>query len=738
MASNPSNMSENEFTSYLAKHGISDTKQRGDEISFPCPFGGCDDDHRSGEEFHCSFNCKDCTYHCFKCGASGNYITLQKHFGDYEEYNTAQKKKQSPAKREPSVEKLAKKFYEKTHEMEEVRDYFNGRGINSDSINKFMLGAWNHGGRRGFMIPILNKDGNVAYVKIRRAPEDESVETVAKAMGEKPSIPKYSIYPAGTELLLVGEDQLRNSTSDDVLICEGELDRIIAIQEGVKMPVVTAGGAQTFKNEWINSLEGRRRIYICLDSDEAGENGFKKLAESIIKCLPLASVYRIALPFEADSHADLTDYFTQKKGTADELFSKYAKYYGGAKPIDVSKFKEMSVEDIARTLDLTIKFDFTSKVITFLAMLLAYTEDCQINVIFNASSSTGKTYICSEVAKLFPPQDVKSYGKTTPNAFYYNESMMEKDEKTGDSFINLERRILIFSEQPNPQLLENLRAFLSHDNKRTPFLITNKQGNKNTAKEGYLLGFSTTLFCSANMRLDEQEQTRSLILSPDTSSEKIRKAVEISMEKGSNKKAFNARIDADMGRKQLMDRIRYIKSLRVDTIDIEDRDYLDKRFYESVYAVSPEVQRKVDHFMSLVKAMALLNAPFRRVGDRIVATNKDVDEAMKLWLELNESARYGVAPQLFDIYKKRIVPAYLDFNKDRTIKRGITFPEYAKYHFKEVGKYPNIDMYKDCYLPTLEGAGLIQYEKSTEKDADHRYLLITPLEFFDNESDKKI
>ncbi len=101
---------------------------------------------------------------------------------------------------------------------------------------------------------------------------------------------------------------------------------------------------------------------------------------------------------------------------------------------------------------------------------------------------------------------------------------------------------------------------------------------------------------------------------------------------------------------------------------------------------------------------------------------------------MNESARYGVAPQLLDIYKKYIVPAYLDFNNGKVVKRGITFPEYAKYYYKEVGKYPNIDMYKKFYLPTLDGVGLIRYEKSAEKNVDHRNLLITPLKLINGES----
>ena len=32
----------NSFIEYLARHGIYDYKIKGDEISFSCPFGGCD------------------------------------------------------------------------------------------------------------------------------------------------------------------------------------------------------------------------------------------------------------------------------------------------------------------------------------------------------------------------------------------------------------------------------------------------------------------------------------------------------------------------------------------------------------------------------------------------------------------------------------------------------------------------------------------------------------------------
>ena len=737
MASNPSNMREDEFISYLARHGINETKRRGDEVSFPCPFGGCDDDHRGGEELHCGFDLGSCTYNCFKCGAKGNFITLLKHFGDYEEYDTEQKLKQSSASggRKTKLETVVQNIHKKTRDSKEVREYFNGRGINNDSIDKYMLGVGALGGRHGFIIPIFDREGKVAYVKIRRMPEDESAETIAETLGSKSSIPKYVVYPAKSKLLLVGEDELVKSTSSDVLICEGELDRIIAIQEGVKMPVVCGGGgAQTFKEEWIYALKNMRNIYICLDRDKAGEDGFKNLASKIADHIPTASIYKVALPFDDDTHGDLTDYFVQKCGTADELFSGYSEYYCGAEPIDVPGLKEMSVDDVANVLDTTIKNNRVNKVIAFLAMLLAYTEDSQLNVMFNAQSSTGKTYITLEVAKYFPVQDIKVYGRTSKTAFYYNESLMKHDDN-GGFYIDLERRILVFAEQPDMQLLENLRSFLSHDLKKTPFILTNKSKNgRNVANEGYILGFASTLFCSANMRIDEQEQTRSLILSPESTAETVKAGVAESIARNSNKDAYLAKLNSDEARKSLMERILYIKSLHVGQIDISDSEYLESRFYENLRSTPPRVQRQIGHFISLVKGMALLNAPFRMAGNKIVATKKDIDEATKLWYAISESMFYGVPPQALDFYKNCIIPAYYVINEARTKKKGITYDELANYYFKQTGSYPNLDMVRKMFIPALQCASLISYDKDED---DKRQMLITPLVFFEDGKNKE-
>lgn len=736
MATNPTNMSEDEFTSYLAEHNISDYKMRGDEIIFPCPFKGCDDNHYKDRDFHCHFNIKNCVYHCFKCDASGNYITLRKHFGDYDEYDAEQKAKRATSKTrsKPSLKSEVQRIYKNSHESETVRDYFNGRGINNESINQHMLGFGTLGKYRGFIIPIFDRSGEIAYVKIRRAPEDESMETVAKAMGKKPTMPKYIVYPANTDLILVGEDQLAKSASSEVLICEGELDRIIATQEGVKMPVVCGGGgALTFKDNWIDSLKNMRNIYICMDRDEAGEKGFENLAEKIAQRIPTATIYKVQLPFDLGSGRDLTDYFIKKHGTADELFSEYSTFYSGAKPIDVSKFREMTVDDIAKILDLTIKDNYENKVIIFLAMILAYTEDLQLNIIMNAESSSGKTYLVNEVSKLFPEQDVFPYSNASPTAPYYNERFKKIDEH-GVEYSDFERKILIFEDQPNPQLLANLRSFLSHDLKKTPFMLTNKgKGGKNTAKEGYLLGYSSVLFCSANLRIDGQEQTRSFILSPENTEETIRASIDACIDRDSNEQSYQNWLNSNEERNDLKDRIIYIKNLKVKYIDLYDKEYVRDRFYENLPFVTPGTRRKIKQFIALIKGIALLNAPFRMDTDsKIVATNEDVDEAIKLWGAIKESMTYGLAPEILNYYKAYILKAFMAKKALDNRAKGITQDELATYYYDKNGHGPNFDMLKKVYIPTLKREKFIKYEK--DESNGQRWLII-PQVFFDNLDD---
>lgn len=51
---------------------------RGNELLTDCFFSDCDNDSRQNEH-HLSFNLDTGQYHCFKCGAKGNFITLKRY-----------------------------------------------------------------------------------------------------------------------------------------------------------------------------------------------------------------------------------------------------------------------------------------------------------------------------------------------------------------------------------------------------------------------------------------------------------------------------------------------------------------------------------------------------------------------------------------------------------------------------------------------------------------------------------
>lgn len=248
--------------------------------------------------------------------------------------------------------------------------------------------------------------------------------------------------------------------------------------------------------------------------------------------------------------------------------------------------------------------------------------------------------------------------------------------------------------------------------------------------EGYILGFPFTFFCSANMRIDEQEQTRCLILSPESSPEKIAAGIDICIAKNSHKNDYDTQLENNQDRRCLMDRVLYIKSLHVDSIDIDDSDYLKARFMEGREVLLPKTQREISHFISIVKGITLINAPFRTKDGKIIVSNSDIDEAMKLWKPLSESMAYGISPQTYNFYKNIILPAYHIKNKGAAQKKGITYDEIRKEYFKQTGSYPNMENIRKQYVPALKTAALISCNKDED---DRRQKIIVPLVFLDDD-----
>lgn len=683
---------------YLLQKGIA-YRESGNELITKCVFNECDRDS-TGNEAHLYFNKDTSQYECKKCGEKGNLITLQKHFGD----------KTTP--QHPSSyrgPRFTDELVQKCHEQlpARTRTYLNERGIIDGVIDSYKLGYGTFYGKNYITIPVSDDEG-YKFFKLRQDPKDGNSKIT---------------YPKGAEAQLFG---MYAPQEEKQIICEGELDALALISEGC-FALTSTHGAMTFKEEWVDeNLRKPKNIYVCFDNDEAGRKGSERVLKMMEK-VGLRNLHHIMLPEEVGDSGDIADYLTKLKLPASDLFNKYAE--GFPERVDSSQFQPLTPTDLAEALELTIKNDNENKVVAFLCQLSAYTEDAQFNVSFNSPSSTGKSYIALEVSKIFPSDDVIKLGNCSKTAFFHEQGSYNKD--TNEITVDLSRKILIFTDMPHTGLLEGLRSFLSHDEKIMYSKITDKnQKGGNRTKTVALKGYPSVIFCTAGLRMDPQEQTRFILLSPEVNQEKIHAGISNTIRKEADNEKYREWLENDPKRKLLKLRIQAIRQEHIDDIKIANRDKILERFLKKDKKLQPRHQRDIKRLISLVKSFALLNLWWReRSGSTITASDEDIEEAFKLWEKISISQELNLPPFIYDIYTQIILPAYKEKNEfqtqvfNETPRNGITRQDILEKHYKTYGRMLDAQQLRQQIIPVLETSGLIYQEQDT---SDKRKMLIFP------------
>jgi len=696
---------------YLDRKGIQ-YRESGKELITKCLFSSCDEDSRSGEA-HLYFNAETSQYHCKKCGATGNIITLAKHLGD--DIEEVAINPQKPTKNVGKC-RFGAELVDTCHFAlpANIRQYLNARGITDAVIDNHKLGWGRFYGKLWITIPIKDIYGAFQFFKLRQDPN---------AGDDKMTYPKGTKdYPV--EAQIYGWDTLE-SNAERIVICEGELDRLALLSKNI--PAITSThGAMTFKPEWVEKIGKGRKMYICFDVNDKTDTG-KKGAERAAKMLVFAGyeTYIITLPQEVGEGGDITDYLVKLNGNPDDLFGKYAKEY--PEKIDTSQFKPLSSQELVEILGLTIKKDEEKKLLTFLCELSAYTESSQLNISFNAPSSTGKSYIPTEIAQLFPAEDVIELGYCSPTAFFHDRAEEYKKE-TNELVVDLSRKILIFLDQPHTLLLQHLRPLLSHDKKEIKLKITDKsqKGGLRT-KNVFLRGFPAVIFCTAKVDIDEQETTRFILLSPQADREKIRAAIYEKIKKETDGGNYRVALDNEPDRKLLKERIKAIKLEQITDINICSPEKIEEAFFGKDRPLKPRHQRDIGRIISIIKLFALLNVWFREKKDSVVIANEDdIKDAFKIWDVISESQEHNLSPFVFQVFKEIIMPAWNDKNQNATrfgIQLGITRREISQKHFQIYGRALADWLLRMQIIPMLENAGLIAQEAD---ENDKRKMLIYP------------
>lgn len=373
----------------------------------------------------------------------------------------------------------------------------------------------------------------------------------------------------------------------------------------------------------------------------------------------------------------------------------------------VEVIKEMDLEEVKDILGLTIKHDDTNKIITFLIMLATYTEDTQNNISYRSISSTGKSYIPIELSQLFPKEDISKIAYASPTSFYHDRSEWDEEEQVLK--MNLERKILIFIDQPHDDLLKKLRPLLSHDEKELDVKITDRKEKYGIrTKTVRIRGYPTVIFCSGSLKMNEQEATRSFLLSPETTQEKLRESIELKIKKESNTGEYFEWIASDKRRYYLKERIEQIKKENIKYIVI-DSEKIKKLFFENHSKLKPRHQRDISRLIAIIKSLALFNLWYRkREQGNLYASDKDIADGFNIWKEIAVSQDLGIPPYIFKLYEEVIKPLF-------SIEGlGVKRKDIVTKHYEVYGRPLAEWLLRQEILPSLESVGLIYQEPNPD------------------------
>ena len=193
-----------------------------------------------------------------------------------------------------------------------IREYLHKRGLTDAVIDAHKLGYGQFYRKPWITIPIKDVYGNHAFF--------QSYDRTPALGTTKSFLPKRSRSTALHEW-----DMLSNIDTDkQLVISEGEMDRLLLLSKGV--PAITSThGAMTFKEGGLRNLEKGGKstsVLIMMMQEEKGPNGWRKCWK-MLDMRPTSS----HSPKKLVSTATSRTTSVKLNGSTEDLFQKYAKEY---------------------------------------------------------------------------------------------------------------------------------------------------------------------------------------------------------------------------------------------------------------------------------------------------------------------------------------------------------------------------------------------------------------------------
>lgn len=240
------------------------------------------------------------------------------------------------------------------------------------------------------------------------------------------------------EVRIFGMDRVLDETVDYLVWAEGEMDRIIAEQNGFPTACATSG-AGTWKPEWTRLIKNKKRLYLAQDNDEAGRNATRKLCEKLYRII---DVYVVNWPEDFPPKGDITDFFVKCNQTAADfqVLLDNASRYVDQDMVDDRQFEEGDIQNVhlAESSD---------------ASLL--NKRLQIPVMVSGKDNT--PYICPRTIKMYCGEAVGDEAKKCQNCGLAQHAgeLIKVMSSTDESILKL---IKCSDKQQQQAILEMLKV----------------------------------------------------------------------------------------------------------------------------------------------------------------------------------------------------------------------------------------------------------------------------------------
>jgi len=350
---------------------------------------------------------------CKRCGEAGNFYQLKGRLGQLGGITSTEKMFENHS---PLDEKLVQRYVKNLEKDQKALLYLKRkRKFSDETIKRFQLGVdgdW-------IVIPhFLN--GKLWNLKMRNYKDKEF-----KRVQGQPSV-------------IFNWDNV-DTKKKALVIVESETDCIAATQMGISNVVGLTMGATSFPPEWIKYTLPFQEIYICLNSDAAGEKGARKIAEKI----GLSKCKKVQLPTE-----DVNDYLIENDGK--DFYSLVKK----ATRFSLSNIK--NVADYISELDEWMNAEGSMQGLPLpFAKLDSYLHGFKAEdlIVLSGDTGVGKTTLCLNIMYHFIKNQHKCLGFFLEGKILYYllrmmslESGIKTDELKGSK--ELEKLKAKFSTYP--------------------------------------------------------------------------------------------------------------------------------------------------------------------------------------------------------------------------------------------------------------------------------------------------